>query len=105
MMKNVLTPREYEIIQELAKGYAEAYIAKKLGVSYATVTQAVNRALYKLHVPIARGTLNPAAVLVAMYWDEHKEHGLWSHEIELEDNRKLPRNCGRQRGEPYVQSA
>ncbi len=47
---NELSPREYEILSGLARGFLYKEIAQKLGISYQTVNGHIKRVYEKLHV-------------------------------------------------------
>lgn len=101
MLSEVLSPREYQIVEELAKGYSEAYVAKKLGLTYNTVTTALARVYYKLRIPNNKRILSPVSVLIALHRRENPHHPLWNNELDIEDTRKHPTNCSNMRVPEY----
>jgi DNA-binding NarL/FixJ family response regulator len=47
----VLTPREREVLGEVAQGRSNAAVATKLGITEKAVSKHINNILTKLHMP------------------------------------------------------
>jgi hypothetical protein len=91
MMKDLLTQQELDTIKLMAKGMTEVSIAEILGISTNGVRKRVDKAYYKLNIPLRDKRFNPFSVLIALYVQEHPEDPIYLPNYESKtQTRKRP---------------